>query len=106
MDFVFISIQAYELIETYPIVVMAYVIIAASLSFAACYWYEDSLRHPRYQVIYYEENTSFLTFYIATCMLVPSVFWSDAHCYLLLEHQAQYSYWHGCPCQGIDEIRP
>ncbi|CAG5087923.1 Oidioi.mRNA.OKI2018_I69.PAR.g11671.t1.cds [Oikopleura dioica] len=42
-------VQAYELIETYPIVVMAYVIIAASLSFAACYWYEDSLRHPRYQ---------------------------------------------------------
>ena len=67
-------LQAYELIETYPIVVMAYVIIAASLSFAACYWYEDSLRHPRYQVINKKKMTSsyFLlrNFHVGFCNLL------------------------------------
>ncbi|CBY35306.1 unnamed protein product [Oikopleura dioica] len=42
--------QAYELIEMYPLAVMIYVVVAASLSFTACYYYEDSvLRHPKWQ---------------------------------------------------------
>lgn len=43
--------QASDFIETYPFLVIAYILISAALSFTACYWYEDSMKHPKYQRI-------------------------------------------------------